>query len=71
MTMTDWQRIDRLERAIAQLDGGTDWSSLRARAGRSDLNEIVGEVHAALDREALERRQAALERELAGLQGAA
>jgi hypothetical protein len=71
MAMLDWKRIERLERALAQLASGVDWSGYRSPQGRPDLNEICGEVQAAIDGEALKQRAAALELELADLKGAA
>ena len=67
--MTTDERIDRLERAIAELAAGVDWSSMRARFRPDALREIQAERHAAEDARELDQRQAALRAELAALTG--
>jgi hypothetical protein len=68
--MTTDERLARLERALAQLASGLDWSYQRGGRSRAELNEICAELQAATDAEALKLRQAALETELASLRAA-
>lgn len=58
MTKTDSDRLDRLERALAQLAAGVDWSVQRGGRDNRALRDICAE-------------QDALRAELAGLPGAA
>ena len=68
--MTTDERITRLERAVAQLFRGVDWSRQRGGRGDGALREICGEQDAATGAEARERRERALEAELADLRAA-
>jgi hypothetical protein len=69
MTKID-DRVDRLERVVAELADGWEWTPLRGH-GRNATNEFLEEVHLARAAEASERRRRALEAELAGLGEAA
>jgi predicted subunit of tRNA(5-methylaminomethyl-2-thiouridylate) methyltransferase len=68
--MTTSERIDRLERALAELAAGANWTPL-AGHGRKVLDEICNEFYAVRAAEVSERRRRELEAELAGLGTAA
>jgi len=70
--MTTDERLDRLERAITELDYGVDWTRFRTGGrGRAALNEIRAEIDAVRESDERALRTAALESELAALKGAA
>jgi hypothetical protein len=68
--MTDKERIDRLEQAFAELAGGVDWCSLRARRRPDAMRAIQAEQEALRDIEDRATREAKLEAELAAMRAA-
>jgi hypothetical protein len=71
MTRTDSDRIDRLERALAQLAAGVDWSTQRGGRDSRAFRDICSEQDAIAAARTRDQRRDALRAELAGLGEAA